>query len=358
MKRTRRQVLQAGAGAVAAGTSAGCLDRVVGGAPAGEGAQTSFFLLYDVARNVAGDGMEVDSVVPFGQHGHGWEPSGQTQRDVQQSALFVYVGEGFQPWADDIVHNLESDDANTHVVEAWDGIDLLGDDADHEDGHDGEDHEGEDADHESDGESEDDGGHEDENDHDDGHENETDHDHAGRGGNPHFWLDPIRAATAVENVRDGLIEVDDGNADGYEQRADDYIAEIDALHRSFEDALEGASKDLVLVAGHDAFGYLGNRYGFEVHSLAGISPDEEPSNAAIREAQTVIADHDLEYVLAPALESDRAAEQLVDETDAEDVLEVAAISGRTDEWNERDWGYLEIMENVNLPTLRTALGAE
>lgn len=317
MHQTRRSLL-ATAGAALTTGAAGCLDLAGGGDAGGTDVQASFYLLYDFARNVAGDDLAVESVVPFGQHGHGWEPSGQVQRDVQRSSLFAYMGPQFQPWADDLVGNLRSDDTDVEIVEAWDGVDFLPlEGTDEEESQDGE-----------------------------------------LPGDPHFWLDPLRVEVAVENLRDGLIAIDDGNTDAYERRTEEYLDEVEGLHAEFEDALSNPVYDTVLVAGHNSFRYLADRYGFEVHALTALSPDEQPSNAAIAEAQSVVEEHDLEYVLAPALESTRAAEQIVAETDAKEVLEITAISGVSDEWRENDWGYLELMENVNRPSFRKALQGE
>ena len=359
MNYTRRATLKGGAGLLAAGGLVGCLGDF--GSDERDGVQASFYLLYDFADEIAGDRTEVESIVPFGQHGHGWQPSGQVQRDIYQSAAFVYVDEGFQPWADDVVENLRSDDAGVTIVAAREGIDLLPMDASHD--HGAEDHD--DGDHGDDGHSEEHGGDDhddhdeeahddhDEEAHDDGHD-----DHDDLQVDPHFWLDPLRAKEAVENVRDGLIEADPDGEEHYREQAAAYADEIDALHETFDSELADASQEHVLVAGHNAFQYLGNRYGFTVHALAGVSPDDEPSSSAIREAQEVIEEYGIEYVLTPALEPDRAARQLVEETDAEEHLQVSALSGVTDEWRANGWGYLDVMENVNLPALTRALHAE
>jgi zinc transport system substrate-binding protein len=68
-------------------------------------------------------------------------------------------------------------------------------------------------------------------------------------------------------------------------------------------------------------------------------------------------EHDLEYILTPALESDRLARELAQETDA-DILTISPVAGQTDEWMDKDWGYLEQMLNVNLVSLKTALEAQ
>ncbi|SNZ02752.1 zinc transport system substrate-binding protein [Natronoarchaeum philippinense] len=326
MNTTRRDILTAGAGALTTGALAGCTDALNLDSSPGSGVEASFYLLYDFADQIVGDETNAESIVPFGQHGHGWQPSGQVQKGIYQSAAFVYMGEGFQPWADDIVNNLRADDAGVTVVPARHGIELLGTNASHEEEHGNE--------------SGDDG-----------------HDHGHGTGDPHFWLDPMRAKQAVDNIRDGLIKAVPDAEDAFSENATAYKSEIDDLHESYQSRLSGGDQSHVLVAGHNAFQYTGARYGFTVHALSGISPDDTPSNQAISEAQETIAEHDIEYVLTPAMESDRAAEQLVENTDASEYLTISALSGMKEEWIEQDWGYIDVMRNVNLNTFEKALGA-
>jgi len=347
-RHTRRQLLGTAAGALAVGSLAGCLGDAVGDAAGSDGngltAQASFFVFGDLASKVAGDAATAETLVPIGQHGHGWEPGPKIQGTVLESELFVTGIEGFQPWADDIAANLRDDGADVPVVSVGSNVDLLDADHDHDD------HEGEEDGHEEDD-------HDETASHDGEDERGDGRDHLD-GRDPHFWLDPIRAKRAVETIRTGFADADPDSADAYAENAEAYRSRLDDVHESFESALADAPTDVVLVAGHDAFGYLADRYGFEVETLTGLSPDDQPTPKAIERAQQVVEDHDLDYVLADPLESQTAAEQLVAETDATEVLPLTSIPGRTDEWNENGWGYADIMTEINLPTLERALGAE
>ncbi|QCJ46187.1 metal ABC transporter substrate-binding protein [Haloprofundus sp. MHR1] len=342
----RRDVLGMGAGLLTAAL-AGCTDTNASGGSSGANgedeptAQASFFVLSDFASSVAGDAAAVENLVPFGQHGHGWEPGPDLQRTVLQSDAFVYMGEGFQPWADNVVTNLEDAESDVAVIEARHGVDLLGAPSDGDD-HGDEAHQNETHEEEHHNESEDSGGRE--------------HEHSDA--DPHFWLDPTRAATAVETIRDGFAEFDESNANVYAENADAYVQTLEELDATFEERLSGRQRDDVLVAGHNALQYLDDRYGFHVHALTGLSPDDQPSAQDITRAQGLVEEHGITHVFAPVFESDRAARQLVEETDAEDTLPVTSIPGVTEEWNEKGWGYVEVMREVNLGSLETALGAE
>lgn len=347
MRYTRRGLLATVGGAGAAGLT-GCLSD--GGATEdGDGfaTQVSFPVVHDFTANVVPEGAEANNLVPVGQHGHGWEPSPDVQRAVTTSDAFVYVFEGFQPWADNMITNLRRDHPDVEVIAAGADVDLL------EVGEGGHEH-----DEDAGKESRDSGGGSDE--HDDDSEGDQDgddggHDHGDGNTNPHFWLDPLRAKTAVETVADGLAAADD--SEGYTENAEAYKSRLDDLHEEFESTLSDASKDTVLVAGHNAFAYLGARYGFRVETLTGIAPDEQPNPQDIQNAQNLVDDEGIQYVLSPVFESDTAAESLVSDTTAEGTLPITAFASFSEDWIDQDWGYVEVMRNVNLSSLERALEA-
>jgi zinc transport system substrate-binding protein len=360
---------------------AGCLGGVTGGS-AGEAAdaQATFFVFGDFTSNVADETAAAETLVPTGQHGHGWEPGPRVREDIREAQLLVHGMEGFQPWVDDVLQDLDADGGDVTAVDISSGLDLLeagGDhghaDNDHHEGetdhseeehhdeetheegdnHDGEADHSEEEHHDEETHQEDDHSEEETHEEED-HSEDDDHDHGSM--DPHFWLDPLRAKEAVSTVRGGLVDIDPDNADAYADNAAAYREELDALHEELSSLVADAEKETILLAGHDAFQYLGSRYGIRFESLTGVSPDDQPTARDIERAQQVIDEHDIEYVCADPLESQTAAEQLVEDTDATEVLPLTSMPGLTDEWDEQGWGYLEVMENVNLPTLERALG--
>ena len=146
---TRRDMLTAMGGVGAAGAT-GCLSSGTADDDGVFTAGVSFPVVHDFAESVVPEEAEANNLVPVGQHGHGWNPSPDVQRSVTGSDAFVYVFEGFQPWADNMVTNLERDHPDVEVIAAGKGIDMLGVDSagvGHEDEHDhGGEHEGEEQD--------------------------------------------------------------------------------------------------------------------------------------------------------------------------------------------------------------------
>ena len=104
---------------------------------------------------------------------------------------------------------------------------------------------------------------------------------------PHLWMDPLRWKAAVEVIRDALIEADPAGAATFRRNADAYLLELDALHAEMVAMMAPIPESSrVLVTAHDAFGYFGDRFGFELVSIQGISTE---SQASVRDIEDIVA---------------------------------------------------------------------
>jgi manganese/zinc/iron transport system substrate-binding protein len=93
---------------------------------------------------------------------------------------------------------------------------------------------------------------------------------------PHVWFDVKLWAGCVAPVRDALAQLDPAGAAIYRANADAYLKELEALDaevRAEVEKLPAAKRKLV--TSHDAFGYFGRAYGFEVKGLQGVSTASE-----------------------------------------------------------------------------------
>lgn len=107
---------------------------------------------------------------------------------------------------------------------------------------------------------------------------------------PHIWFDVLLWKHAVEHIRDGLIAARPGAADKIRKQADAYLAQLDELHRYVEEQVARVPKDQrVLITAHDAFGYFGRRYGFEVIGIQGTSTATEAGAGDLRRIAALIA---------------------------------------------------------------------
>lgn len=91
---------------------------------------------------------------------------------------------------------------------------------------------------------------------------------------PHCWWNPRNFMIYAERTRDALIEVDPAGAEDYRRRTDKYLALLAAMDASVRRVIEEIPpKHRYLITSHDAFFYYGQAYGLEVDAVLGISTD-------------------------------------------------------------------------------------
>jgi manganese/zinc/iron transport system substrate-binding protein len=93
---------------------------------------------------------------------------------------------------------------------------------------------------------------------------------------PHVWFDVRLWSRTIGVVQNALSELDPAGASIYERNAYEYRKELEALDEEVRKALLAIPPERrVLVTSHDAFGYFGRAYGFEVIGLQGVSTASE-----------------------------------------------------------------------------------
>lgn len=114
---------------------------------------------------------------------------------------------------------------------------------------------------------------------------------------PHVWFDVRLWKHAVIAVRDGLIEIDPEGEQYYTANAEEYLRELDRLDGEVARKVAGIPRrQRVLVTSHDAFRYLGERYGIEVAAIQGLSTSAEATTADIERIAALIADRGINAV--------------------------------------------------------------
>ncbi|MCL9813225.1 metal ABC transporter substrate-binding protein [Natranaeroarchaeum aerophilus] len=314
---SRRKALAIGGSALSIGI-AGCAS----GTPDDEGdgpvAVASFFTFYDFARQVAeGTSITAKNLVPTGLHGHGWEPDPSIQVDIVDADAFVHVGPDFQPWADRAIQTARDDGADTEYVNARKGIDLINlADTVEED------------------------------------------EQVDQGKDPHFWLDPERAKGSVDNIRDGLSRIAPDEEEQLADNAEAVKEELDVLDEEWQTLADAAERDVAFLAAHNAFEYVGQRYGLTLQPLVkNLAADDDVRPTDMQRAQDTIEANDIRNIGAAIFEPRRPAQQLRDETDVEAYYPVTPYAGTTEEWADQGWGYFDIAREINMNTFRKILEA-
>jgi zinc transport system substrate-binding protein len=164
------------------------------------------------------------------------------------------------------------------------------------------------------------------------------------GDDPHVWLDPVRFAAIVRAI---------GRELGRAQRADALAERLRAVDREYRAGL-AVCRRREIVTSHAAFGQLAARYGLRQVSLAGLSPEAEPTPRALEHLVDTVRSTGATTVFTEPLVSPRIAETVAREAGARTAV-LDPVEGLTAAQQRRGDDYFSIMRR-NLAALRQALG--
>ena len=265
---------------------------------------TSFYPLYYLTSQIAGERLAVRNLVPTGAEPHDWEPKAKDVADITNAAVFIYNGAGLEHWAAETLAAAKS--SKRIDIVATEGLTLLPPPP------------GEEAE-------------------------EFPND-------PHVWLDPTLAQEVAKKIAEGLIKADPAGKATYEQNLAALIAKLGELDQQFAAGLRTCDRREIITS-HAAFGYLARRYGLEQIAVEGLSPDSEPTPARIAEVTRTARDRKATHIFFETLVSPKVAETIAREIGAQ-TLVLDPPEGVQDEKTE---SYLTVMGG-NLANLRVALG--
>jgi manganese/zinc/iron transport system substrate-binding protein len=101
---------------------------------------------------------------------------------------------------------------------------------------------------------------------------------------PHIWFDVRLWISVVRYIQDAIIQLDKEHADIYKKNGNAYVEKLKQLDIYVQQrATELQPQQRILVTAHDAFGYFGDAYGFEVVGLQGLSTDSDISTRDIQQ---------------------------------------------------------------------------
>lgn len=212
---------------------------------------TSIELFSDFVKQVGGDRVQVEALVPATADPHTFQPSPRDVRKISQAQLIVLNGAGLEAsMIDTIKANLAKE---TQIVVLSEGLRAI--------------------------------------------QTESDEEPGKQEDNPHFWLNVRYAMTYAERIRDALAAVDPEGAEIYRQNADRYLQQLAELDREVAAAIATIPPERrKLVTFHDAFPYLAERYGLEIVAVAIRSPGREASAQEIAELAREIRRHNVPTV--------------------------------------------------------------
>lgn len=130
---------------------------------------------------------------------------------------------------------------------------------------------------------------------------------------PHLWMDVSLWARIVPTVTGTFAELAPDCADAMAERAEAYRRELDALDGWIAETVATIpDEQRVLVTAHDAFAYYGRAYGIEVEGIQGISTDSEAGIGDIRAMIDIVVERDVPAVFIESTINPRTIEAVVD----------------------------------------------
>lgn len=178
---------------------------------------------------------------------------------------------------------------------------------------------------------------------------------------PHVWFDPSLWLYTIDAVAAALSEIDGDNADTYAANAESYrteIEEFDARATAMLDTVPEAQR--VLITAHDAFGYFGDHFGYEVIGIQGISTESEAGVSDIQDVAGLIAERQIPAIFVESSVNARTVEAV--QASAADQGFDVIIGGElySDALGDADspeGTYLGMFEH-NVTTITEALGGD
>ncbi len=278
---------------------------------------TSFYPLYFFTKEITGETADVYNLTPAGVEPHDYELTTQDRVKIGESDLLVINGAGFEPWAAKLLGAGGVPAAK--IVNAGQELAIAA------------------APEEGDGHT---------------HGESSDHEAENLATDPHVWLSPVLAKQVVAKIKSALSAADPKNAGLYAEREEALLAKLDLLNESYRTGL-AECKEKNIVTSHAAFHYLAAAYGLNQVSIAGLSPEAEPSAKELAELADFMKKNNTPYIFFESLAPSELADTLAREVGAK-TLVLNPLEGLTPDQLGQGENYFTQMQ-ANLKNLRTAL---
>ena len=243
-------------------------------------AVTTFTVIADMARNVAGDAAIIESITKPGAEIHGYQPTPRDILRAQDAKLIFWNGLGLELWFEQFFRNLR----DVPSVTLSDGVEPMGIAAGP---------------------------------------------YTGKP-NPHAWMSLEAAKIYVDNIRDALSKHDPDNASIYAANAQKYKDQLTTAVAPLRDKIMAIPEDKRwLVTSEGAFSYLARDFGMKELYLWPINADQQGTPQQVRKVIDVVRENKISVVFSESTVPANPAKQVARETGAEygGVLYVDSLSG-------------------------------
>lgn len=254
----------------------------------------SIYPIYDFAKNIGKDKIDLNLIVPNGQEPHDFEPDNKDIKALENADVFIYNGAGLESWSDKVLKSLNNKDLVSVI--ASDGVEIL---------------------HESDDEID-----------------------------PHVWLDPKNAIIEAENIKDAFIKADSKNEEFYTNNFNEYRDKLEKLNEDFSEKLSNI-KDNKIVVSHMAYGYLTKSYNLEQIGIEGVNAESEPDAKTMAKIVEIVRENNIKVIFTEDIVDPKIADTIANEARIKTEF-LNPLESLTEDEIENDDDYISIMtSNLN-----------
>ena len=227
---------------------------------------TTFTVLADVAQNVAGDHLTVESITKIGAEIHGYEPTPSDIRSASHADLILDNGLNLELWFQQFVNDLDA----PHAVVS-DGVEVM---------------------------------------------DITEDAYAGTP-NPHAWMSPLNMQIYVDNMVAAFSELDPENAASFAANGAAYQADLQDVQDELVDELSALPEtQRALVTCEGAFSYLARDAELTEKYIWPVNAEQQATPQQIASTIEFVNENDVPAVFCESTVSDRAMQQVAEATDA------------------------------------------
>lgn len=234
---------------------------------------TSF--LYDMVKNIAGDSVKVQMIIPAGEDPHLFLAKPEDLKKIKEADLVLYHGLHFEGKMIEVLEE-HGKEVSKHFPE-----DKIGE-------------------------------------FEEGGETIMD---------PHFWFDLDLYKMAVEEASVQLQELNPDHKDEYAKNTEEYLKKLDELDKYNKEQLSQIPKEnRYLITPHDAFNYFSRRYDIPVMAPQGVSTDSEVAVSDMSKTVDFIVEHQVKAIFAESTTDPKRMESLQEAVKAKG-FEVKVVHG-------------------------------
>ena len=305
----------------------------------------SNFASYDFLRAIIGetDNIELVFLLGPGKDTHSYELTAQDLITIQNSDVFVYIGENVENWSSKVLESMDLN--NTKVLCIAEDIVVSNDKGAEESAHlesaDGAIAEEANDEHKEDEHVED---------------LHTGHNHELDAFDEHIWTSPENAIIMIKALEKMISEIDAENASAYRENAESYIKQIEAVDGKIKEIIDNKVRDRLVFGDKMPMQYFIEYYDLEVSAaFTGCSTEAEPSASIIAHLVDTVRAEAIPVVLFIEMGNEKVANTIVNEVGNGCVaMQIQTLHNVSKEDFESGQTWVSLMER-NLDVLRKAL---